>query len=140
MMDSENPYSPPEMDAKPIVSKPAAPLSIQAILFSFEGRIPRRVYWAASICVGFVFYGVIFGLEAAFGPESSLSLIGIFVMYIPMLWISVAVQCKRWHDRDKLGWWFLINFIPIIGPLWAFIELGCLRGTMGPNLYGADPT
>ena len=77
MMDSENPYSPPEMDAKPIVSKPAAPLSIQAILFSFEGRIPRRVYWAASICVGFVFYGVIFGLEAAFGPESSLSLIGI---------------------------------------------------------------
>ena len=61
-------------------------------------------------------------------------------MYIPMLWISVAVQCKRWHDRDKSGWWFLINFIPIIGPLWAFIELGCLRGTMGPNLYGADPT
>jgi uncharacterized membrane protein YhaH (DUF805 family) len=23
--------------------------------------------------------------------------------------------------------------------LWAFIELGCLRGTVGPNRYGPDP-
>jgi uncharacterized membrane protein YhaH (DUF805 family) len=23
--------------------------------------------------------------------------------------------------------------------LWAFIELGCLRGTVGPNQYGPDP-
>jgi len=23
--------------------------------------------------------------------------------------------------------------------LWAFVELGCLRGTVGPNQYGPDP-
>jgi uncharacterized membrane protein YhaH (DUF805 family) len=23
--------------------------------------------------------------------------------------------------------------------LWAFVEMGCLRGTVGPNRYGADP-
>ena len=23
--------------------------------------------------------------------------------------------------------------------VWAFVELGCLRGTIGPNRYGPDP-
>jgi uncharacterized membrane protein YhaH (DUF805 family) len=23
--------------------------------------------------------------------------------------------------------------------IWAFVELGCLRGTVGPNRYGPDP-
>jgi uncharacterized membrane protein YhaH (DUF805 family) len=23
--------------------------------------------------------------------------------------------------------------------IWAFVELGCLRGTAGPNKYGPDP-
>ena len=23
--------------------------------------------------------------------------------------------------------------------IWAFVELGCLRGTPGPNQYGPDP-
>jgi uncharacterized membrane protein YhaH (DUF805 family) len=29
--------------------------------------------------------------------------------------------------------------MPILGPLWLFIELGLLRGTVGPNKYGRDP-
>ena len=68
-MDSENPYKSPQSDTKPIVSKRAAPLSIRAILFGFEGRIPRRVYWGASLCITFVFYGLVVGLAAAFGPR-----------------------------------------------------------------------
>ena len=31
---------------------------------------------------------------------------------------------------------FLAGFAIIV---WAFIELGCLRGTVGPNQYGPDP-
>lgn len=46
---------------------------------------------------------------------------------------------KRWHDRNKSGWWNLISFIPIAGPIWAFIELGFLKGTPGANLYGLPP-
>jgi uncharacterized membrane protein YhaH (DUF805 family) len=23
--------------------------------------------------------------------------------------------------------------------VWAFVELGCLRGTLGPNRFGPDP-
>ncbi|MDK1017721.1 MAG: DUF805 domain-containing protein, partial [Actinomycetota bacterium] len=46
---------------------------------------------------------------------------------------------KRWHDRDKSGWWMLIAFVPIIGGLWAFIETGLLQGTESDNQYGPNP-
>jgi len=86
------------------------------------------------------FYGIIFLLFAVFGDESNVATIAVLLLYVPLIWISLAVQVKRWHDRDKSGLWILISLIPLIGPLWAFIETGCLRGTLGPNGYGADPT
>jgi len=46
---------------------------------------------------------------------------------------------KRYHDRDKSGWWILILFIPLVGFIWFLIELGCLPGTPGPNRFGPDP-
>jgi uncharacterized membrane protein YhaH (DUF805 family) len=30
--------------------------------------------------------------------------------------------------------------IPLVGAIWTFVECGCLRGTVGPNNYGEDPT
>ena len=55
-----------------------------------------------------------------------------------LFWSLIAIQVKRWHDRDKSGWWILINFIPIVGA-WALIENGFLRGTEGKNRFGEDP-
>jgi len=51
----------------------------------------------------------------------------------------LAVYTKRWHDRNKSGWWSLILLIPIVGPIWMLVELGFLRGTEGTNNYGPDP-
>jgi uncharacterized membrane protein YhaH (DUF805 family) len=44
---------------------------------------------------------------------------------------SILVDIKRWHDRDKSGWWMPILFVPIIGAIWLF-----LAGTPGPNRFG----
>lgn len=55
------------------------------------------------------------------------------------VWSGVALAVKRWHDRNKTGWWTLIGFIPLIGPVWTFLECGCLPGTRGPNRFGASP-
>jgi uncharacterized membrane protein YhaH (DUF805 family) len=142
-MNSENPYEAPKAgkifsDDSPL--PPREEPTLTRILFSFEGRIPRRVYWGVSLGVTLVFYAAIFGLIVAFGEDSPVTTAGILLLYIPLIWISLAVQVKRWHDRDKSGWWILINIIPLIGPLWAFVETGCLRGTFGPNSYGPDPT
>jgi uncharacterized membrane protein YhaH (DUF805 family) len=81
----------------------------------------------------------------------------MLVIYIPMIVSGVFVGIKRLHDRDKSGWWlllfylvpallnelsnasFLFSLASFAISIWAFVELGCLRGTVGPNKYGPDP-
>lgn len=72
-------------------------------------------------------------------PTSAVILLGLLVVLAVQIWMGVAVEVKRWHDRDKAGYWVLINFIPLLGPIWSFIELGFLKGTDGPNRYGDQP-
>ena len=35
---------------------------------------------------------------------------------------AILVYIKRWHDRDKSGWWMLIMLVPIIGSIWLLID------------------
>ena len=70
--------------------------------------------------------------------QSLLSYSLIAVAFMVVL-CSFAVTVKRWHDRDKSGWWVLIGFVPVIGLLWTLVECGCLKGTDGDNRYGTDP-
>lgn len=118
-------------------------------LFSFQGRVNRAKFWLISILMGVIF-GVVFGVVMG-GAMSSMSdpnkmpsvgtvpMIILGVLYILMLWIGLALGVKRWHDRNKSGWWVLIALVPVIGGLWYLIECGFLKGTTGPNKYGADP-
>jgi uncharacterized membrane protein YhaH (DUF805 family) len=66
--------------------------------------------------------------------EPWLALVGLL-----FAWIKLAVLVKRWHDRDKSGWWVLIALVPIIGPIWQGIECFFLPGTEGSNRYGPSP-
>ena len=110
------------------------------LLFSFAGRIPRRVYWPVYLVTTFYTYVFNFTVIAVFGEGSDLST-ALALANLPLvLWISLANYVKRWHDVGKSGWWVLICLIPCIGPLWQFVELGFSRGTYGPNHYGPDPT
>jgi uncharacterized membrane protein YhaH (DUF805 family) len=34
---------------------------------------------------------------------------------------------------------FVLHLVAFAITVWAFVELGCLRGTVGPNQYGPDP-
>jgi uncharacterized membrane protein YhaH (DUF805 family) len=85
------------------------------------------------------------------------------VVLIPMLVSWLAVGIKRLHDRDRSGWWIvLFYFVPAVLDgigrssqsdlialvlslagfgiaIWGLVELGFLRGTVGPNRYGPDP-
>ena len=106
------------------------------ILFSFNGRIPRRDFWAAEILHAMTLYLFTIIADYCF-PKPSW--IAIACLYSPWIWVSFAVSVKRWHDRDKSGWWTLIRFIPLVGAIWELIELGFLRGT-GFNQYGPEPT
>ena len=140
---SMNPYQSPSYPIDRYPTNAARPdwRGIPWLLFSFDGRIPRRVFWGTSIITTLVYYAAVFLIVIAVGDDDFESgSFAILPLYVLMIWISLAISVKRWHDRDKSGWWVLIGMVPVIGPLWQFIETGCLRGTVGRNQYGPDPT
>ena len=102
------------------------------LMFSFRGRINRKLFWFATIVLAIGFAIADLMTESV---EDSTVGIGLIVMFI-LMWPSLAVQTKRWHDRDKSGWWNLIGLVPIIGSIWALIELGFLAGNPEENCYG----
>jgi uncharacterized membrane protein YhaH (DUF805 family) len=133
----ENPYAAPTATiTAPITS--SAPLTWKQILFSFEGRIPRRIFWGYTLLSMGIGWGAFF-LMSLILPQMLLFALGA-IAYIAILWAGLALSAKRWHDRDKSAAWILIAFIPIVGGIWSFVECGCLRGTEGANKYGGDPT
>jgi uncharacterized membrane protein YhaH (DUF805 family) len=104
-------------------------------LFSFKGRIGRKPFWIFNLIV---FMGAIL-LGFFTEPAQDLSNEQLaFMLWV--LWPSLAVQAKRWHDIDRPAWWILINLIPIAGPLWALFENGFVPGTRRENRYGPDPS
>jgi uncharacterized membrane protein YhaH (DUF805 family) len=101
-------------------------------LFAFEGRIGRGTFWGLSILLWIVgLVGYLLLLKAG-----AVGVIVGLLLLIPSVVVSLATQVKRWHDRNKSGWWILIALVPVIGGLWALIETGFLPGTEGPNAYG----
>lgn len=116
------------------------PLTMKQLLFSFQGRIGRKAFWLTTLIatvVASLIIGAIFtGLASSEISETELIFI-LAILYIPMTWIGLAIQIKRWHDRNKSGWWVLIMFVPVIGPLWALIETGFLAGSPAANDYGS---
>ena len=96
------------------------------IYFKFSGRIPRSTYWLASIPMSLL------AVVAKINDDQSWSII----LWLVILWPSLAISTKRWHDRDKSGWWNLINLIPLVGTTWSVVECGFLPGTNGQNRFG----
>ena len=133
---------PQQSPARPIKFVEAAPENRDGfwwLLFSFEGRIPRWKYWLAFLGIAVVVVLILVATGILFGRNVPFAEGYIFSFCLIYFWMYLAISVKRWHDRDKTGWWVLIRMVPFVGPLWEFIELGCLRGTLGDNHFGADP-
>jgi uncharacterized membrane protein YhaH (DUF805 family) len=118
-------------------------MDIMHLLFSFQGRIRRLHFWLAAICSG-VALGIVVSVLIPFsgvmtGHMNPIFGLLVLVLYALSLWIGLALDVKRCHDRDKSGWFVLIVLIPLIGAIWLFVELGFLDGTPGPNRFGPSP-
>jgi uncharacterized membrane protein YhaH (DUF805 family) len=111
------------------------------VWFTFAGRCSRFEYWVyyvvplyAVVALAVVAPVINMTQPWARGAFQSMWIWGLFLM-----WPGLAVGVKRCHDRNRSGWFLLIGLIPIIGGIWLFIEIGLLRGTIGPNRFGPDP-
>ena len=106
------------------------------LYFSLSGRVNRRSFWLhgvlALLLVGMV--GMALLEIAGVHPERAERWVNLLIA-----WPAIAISVKRWHDRDKSGWWVLIAFVPLIGQLWLLVVNGFLRGTRGPNRFGEEP-
>jgi uncharacterized membrane protein YhaH (DUF805 family) len=123
------------------------------------GRFKRWQFWVSQLsamAIGLTFYLTIFLL--IFGSKGLASLpkatmadlramkdvwdsyglvlkIPSFVAYVVLFWVDFCATVKRYHDRDKSGWWFLLKFVPACN-LWVLIECGFFSGRPDDNEYG----
>jgi len=111
---------------------------------NFNGRAQRKEYW-----MFFLFY-MIFAIVAMVADNIlgtaftvgegyyavSMGYGWIYVLFMIALLIpTIAVIVRRLHDVSKSGWWWLINFIPLVGAIW-FLVLMCTDSSLGDNKYG----
>jgi len=101
-----------------------------------RGRIGRRDFWLYGVAA---LAGLTLLLHALLGIAGMRLSVREHVVNVLLLWPAVAVSAKRWHDRDKSAWWVLLVLVPVVGWLWTLVVNGFLRGTPGPNRFGADP-
>ena len=103
--------------------------------FTFQGRATRQQYWMLFLA------NIAASLVAIAIDNAVLNTPGVFQTIVALAFIvpGLSVGVRRFHDRDKSGWWLLIAFIPLVGAIWLIVELGFLRGTYGPNRFGPDP-
>lgn len=136
MTVSENVYQAPESDVSNS-STDTTTMSRKDILFSFQGRIPRKTYWLSILglmLISILAMLVLSGVGSMISQNAAIYL--PFLIYIPLIWSSLAIQVKRWHDRNKSGWWVLIGLVPVIGGFWVLIENGFLAGDETENRFG----
>jgi uncharacterized membrane protein YhaH (DUF805 family) len=141
-------------------------MDVGQLFFGFNGRINRARYWIAILvyaAIALILGAFTYMAGHGSAIESASGMIGIVVLIS-----SIAVSIKRLHDRNRSGWFMLLfylapavlliggrmfgtgqgeastaetvlGFVALALLVWAMIELGFRRGTIGNNAYGADP-
>lgn len=129
-----------------------------------EGRASRREYWMFvlfNVLVVMGFLALIFGVVGAAalsdlrdfsGMMAGAGIVAVILLIIPFyVWAlftvvaGVAVTLRRFHDLNLTAWIYvpfaIVGMIPILNILSSIglIVMMCMKGTSGPNRYGADP-
>jgi uncharacterized membrane protein YhaH (DUF805 family) len=108
---------------------------------TFRGRAHRPEYWWWMLFV--MLYGIGVWIVAAILWAilgAGIAIIVALLAFVATIVPSIAVAVRRLHDVDREGGWFLIQFVPIIGPYWFLyfmVQPGTVRDpSPGPNRYG----
>ena len=105
---------------------------------TFSGRAQRAEYWffMLFLIIGAIILTIIDVTVGMFNEEIGMGVLtGLFILihFIP----GLAVSIRRMHDINRTGWWYLINIIPLIGPIVFFIFT--VFDSKEDNIYGVNP-
>ena len=107
-------------------------------VLSAQGRIGRVRYlgWSMALMLAFLpVGGVILG---SFAVSDALAGLLTLVACLALVVVSVCIGVQRLHDIGWSGWLWLLNFVPVVGSVFALLML-FMPGTAGPNRYGPPP-
>ncbi|MCG7393033.1 DUF805 domain-containing protein [Microvirga sp. ACRRW] len=133
--------------------------------FSIAGRTSRKDFLRRWLQISYIgLFLMVAGIFLAsqgfrFAGYATAGLILIIVI------ANYAMVIRRYHDRNRSGWWLIASFginlggyfaeqlerthptvflllalALLIANLWFLIELFFRRGTIGPNRFGEDPS
>jgi uncharacterized membrane protein YhaH (DUF805 family) len=127
-------------------------MKLLQIFFSFRGRIGRKTYWLAGLalnifglcvhaCVSYLLTGEFFSLYVwrmlPGGEQYWMPVWGAY--YLAAIWPGIAVGMKRWHDRNRPAWLYLLLYALYFSPL-AVAVMRIWRETLaGEHPFHADP-
>jgi uncharacterized membrane protein YhaH (DUF805 family) len=98
-----------------------------------SGRTSRGGYWR-FIAVNFV----VSALLAVLAATLWWGFVVLHVVYLlAALLPGLGITFRRLHDSDKAGWWLLLLFLPLAGPIVLFVFY--VLPSDGPNKYGPGP-
>ena len=121
---------------------------------TFEGRAARPEFWWWFLftilvsLVGYIPLLVLTFIGAATADEGG-AVSGVFTLLTVIFWIvwlivvvallipTLAVGCRRLHDRGQSGWLLLLYLVPC-GNI-VLLVFWLLEGTPGDNMYGPKP-
>ena len=111
----------------------------------FGGRATRSEYWyfvlfhfiiiVLATLIDTYVLNPLLGMDGAQSAQGGiLQVIVALALFIPL----IAVGIRRLHDIGKIGWWYLLALIPIVGML-VLLYFFVQDSQPGENLYGANP-
>lgn len=115
----------------------------------FTGRAQRSEYWYFALFLFLVELGILLALaisigmlrQTSYGTAELVSqtLSAFYALFVMATLIpTLAAGVRRLHDTGQSGWWLLIAFIPLAGPILLLVRL-VRPGDVGSNAYGPDP-
>jgi len=106
-------------------------------IFNVKGRSSRKAYWMffllGSLSFGFI-GGLVFFLLSFINTTIGLIFFNLIMIYLFIA--SFTMYVRRYHDLNLSFWLALIPFYNIYLAILVYF----VRGTVGSNSYGEDPT
>ena len=85
----------------------------------FKGKTSRRQFWIGYLCFVLLLL-TLFSIDVAIGEEMPIcTLVGTLAFTVPF----AAAAIRRLHDTGRSGWWFLIQYVPVVGSIWLLVLL-----------------